>query len=110
MLVEHIYVFFTGVLGTFVRIVDIRCPVFGDYALQEFDAPLLVHRIGYSPIEYLPAMHVHYGVHVREAQQHGDIGDVGLPYLIGALYFQVLEQIGVLVAVHVPYGGPWPSV
>src|SRR5690606_33091577 len=81
-------------LGTLVRIEDFRFPVPFHGILHDVPAPFRAHRIGDSPAHDLAAVNIDDGKHIHESTEHGYVGNVRLPDLVGAVDLQVPEQVG----------------
>jgi hypothetical protein len=62
--------------------------------LEGINAEVWLKGIGNPPGEDFAAVPVHDGYKVHESMLHGDVGDIGGPYLIGPIDSQVSKQIG----------------
>ncbi len=56
-----------------------------DRLIQRFDAEVSLKRVRYTPGQHFAGVPVHYGHEIKEAAPHGQVGDVGAPYLIWAI-------------------------
>ena len=60
---------------------------------QRLDAEAGVHRVRQPPSQHVTAGPVHDRDQVQEARRHRDVGDVGAPDLVRAVYRQLSKQI-----------------
>jgi len=93
-LFESVGVIFTGELRALIAVEDAG---FGapECSFQGCDTEETVQSVGEFPREHVPAEPVHYGHEIDKAVLQPDVGDVGTPHLVGALYAHVFEQIGI---------------
>ena len=93
-LFESVGKLFTGKLAALIAVEDIRLGV-PERSFHGRDTEEAVQGVGEFPREHVPAEPVHYGHQIDKAVLHPDVGDVGTPHLVGALYDHVFEQIGI---------------
>ena len=54
-----------------------------------------LHRQRQRPAQHKPAKPVHHRHQIDEALGHADLGDIGTPHLLGAVYGYSSQQVGV---------------
>src|SRR5690606_9325290 len=64
-----------------------------DRIYQYIPAPFSIHCIGYVPPHYLSAVYIDDSKHIHEALEHGDVGDICLPYLVCTFDLKIPEQV-----------------
>lgn len=93
-LFESVGEIFTGELRALIAVEDVGLGA-PECSLQGCDAEEAVQGVGEFPGEHVAAEPVHYGHQIDKAVLQPDVGDVGTPHLVGALYDHVFEQIGI---------------
>lgn len=85
----------TSELTALIGIEDVRPAVFRHRLFQGLDTEFDIHCIAEPPGQHLAAEPVHDSDEVQEAAAHGDVRNVSAPDLIGPVYDQAAQQIGI---------------
>ena len=86
---------FTGKLATLIRIENLRASFLLECFIKAFYAERLVQTVAEAPAYDVTARPVHDRCQVNVRVTQRDIGNVGAPDLVAALYFKIAQQVGV---------------
>ena len=98
-------IFIRAKLAALIRVYDLRFTIFVYCHSQSINNPFSLHSVRQTPAQDTFAVYVHYGQQIHVSSDHGNIGDIKRPNLVGSLYFQIRKQIGVFIPGRINDGG-----